>query len=347
MRENVMTAAQVFARLRSRVNVGSVHSGARRPFKFLLCGDPNLVSTFRAMLLAGQPGDTIPFDAAATLETMTPGAFVDTTDARAILFFGRVGEREAARNGALTALKLPVYAVLLDESASATSGPQNPPAPGTVEDYIVPVFDFERLRTRLFPHLLESCKGAEIAIGRRLPALRACVGQKLTRDAALNALKIAGASAVVDNVPFLGVVLGAFTSAGDMIAITSIQMMLMLQIAAVYGKDPDLAQMWELLPVVGGGLGWRALARELSGFIPVGGIVIKSAIAYAGTVVVGEGAMFYEQHGRHLTAADAGRIYEESRVSAMQFARDVLIRIRRNGTPDANGSPGGDDISGL
>jgi uncharacterized protein (DUF697 family) len=336
MRNTVFTAAQTYQRLRSRLNTGAVHTGARQPFKFLLCGDPMLVSAFRAMLLAGHDGDSIPHDAAATLETIVPGSgsLIDTTDARAVLYFGTAGDREGARHIALTSLKLPVFAVLVDENATATSGPQNAPARGAVEDYIVPVFDFERLRTRVLPHLLDACKGVEIAIGRRLPAMRTTVAQKLTRDAALNALKISGASAVVDNVPFLGVVLGAFTSAGDMLAITSVQMMLMLQISAAFGKDPDVAQMWELLPVVGGGFGWRALARELSGFIPVGGIVIKAAIAYAGTVVVGEGAMFYEQHGRHLTPADAGRIYEESRLSAMQFARDVLSRMRGGDRPE-------------
>ena len=333
MRNNVFTAAQTFQRLRSRLNTGAVHTGARQPFKFLLCGDPMLVSAFRWMLLAGLEGDTIPHQTAATLETITPGSgsFVDTTDARAVLFFGEIGDREGARLDALAALKLPVLAVLVDEGAATTGGPPNPPAPGAIEEYIVPVFDFERLRTRVLPHLIEVSRGVEIAIGRQLPALRVTVAQKLTRDAALNALKISGASAVVDNVPLLGVVLGAFTSASDMFAITGIQMMLMLQIGATFGKDPDVARMWELLPVVGGGFGWRALARELSGFIPVGGIVIKAAIAYAGTVVVGEGAMFYEQHGRHMTSADAGRIYEESRASAMHFARDVLTRIRRNG----------------
>jgi len=91
--------------------------------------------------------------------------------------------------------------------------------------------------------------------------------------------------------------------------------------------------MWELLPIVGGGFGWRALARELSGFIPVGGILIKSAIAYAGTVVVGEGATFYELHGRHMATVDAAKIYDDARASAQNFARDMLAKIRRNGSP--------------
>jgi uncharacterized protein (DUF697 family) len=334
MKSNVFGAAQTFNRLRSKLNTGAVHAGARQPFKFLLCGDPALIAAFRYVLLAGAGTDTIPLDAAAALETIGLGnSPVDLTDARAVLFFGTLADRAGAPVEALTALKLPVFAVLLDPTVSATSGPIQAPAPGAVEDYVLPAIEFEWLRTRLLPHLVDVCKNVEIAVGRRLPALRTTVAAKLTRDAALNALKVSGASAVIDNVPFVGAILGAFVSAGDMMAITGIQMMLMLQIRATFGKDPDVAQMWELLPIVGGGFGWRALARELSGFIPVGGILIKSAIAYAGTVVVGEGATFYELHGRHMATVDAAKIYDDARASAQNFARDVLAKIRGNGSP--------------
>jgi len=329
MRSGVIGAAQTFNRLRSTLNTSAVHAGARQPFKFLLCGDPALVAAFRSVLLSGTGTDTIPMEAAAALETVVPGGSpVDLTDARAVLFFGMPSDRAGAPVESLTALKLPVFAVLVDGAVSATSGPLQAPAPGAIEDYVVPAIEFEWLRVRLLPHLIDVCKNVEIAVGRRLPNLRTTVAAKLTRDAALNALKVAGASAVIDNVPVVGAFLGAFISAGDMMAITGIQMMLMLQIRATFGKDPDMAHMWELLPIVGGGFGWRALARELSGFIPVGGILIKSAIAYAGTVVVGEGATFYELHGRHMASVDAAKVYDDARASAQSFARDVLNRIR-------------------
>jgi uncharacterized protein (DUF697 family) len=334
MESSVFGAAQTFNRLRSTLNTGAVHAGARQPFKFLLCGDPAQVAAFRSVLLSGTGTDTIPLDAAAALETIVPaGGPVDLTDARAVLFFGTPADRAGAPVEALVALKLPIFAVLLDPAASATSGPAQAPAAGTIEDYVVPAIEFEWLRARLLPHLIEVCRGVEIAVGRRLPILRTTVAAKLTRDAALNALKVSGASAVIDSLPVVGAFLGAFVSAGDMMAITGIQMMLMLQIRATFGKDPDVAQMWELLPIVGGGFGWRALARELSGFIPVGGILIKSAIAYAGTVVVGEGATFYELHGRHMASVDAAKVYEEARASAQSFAREMLARIRGNGAP--------------
>jgi uncharacterized protein (DUF697 family) len=333
MKSSVFGAAQTFNRLRSTLNTGAVHAGARQPFKFLLCGDPAQVAAFRNVLLTGTGTDTIPLDAAAALETVALGGGpVDLTDARAVLFFGTPADRAGAQVELLTALKLPVFAVLLDTAASATSGPTQAPGAGAIEDYVVPAIEFEWLRARLLPHLIDVCKNVEIAVGRRLPVLRTTVAAKLTRDAALNALKVSGASALIDNVPVVGAFLGAFVSAGDMMAITGIQMMLMLQIRATFGKDPNVAQMWELLPIVGGGFGWRALARELSGFIPVGGILIKSAIAYAGTVVVGEGATFYELHGRHMASVDAARVYEDARASAQTFARDVLARIRGNGS---------------
>jgi uncharacterized protein (DUF697 family) len=358
MRASVIGAAEVFQRLRGSINVGAVQAGARKPFRFLLCGDPALMSELRSLLLDGQGADDfVAIEAAATLETIDPtaGRRIDTNDARCVIFLGRAGDRAGARLDLLTGLALPVLALIVDPVVAVPSGPAQPPAGGKVEDYIVPTITLGALQGRFLPHLIECCRGIEIAVGRRLPALRETVAAKLTRDAALNALKVAGASAVVDHIPLLGVLIGAVASAGDMMAITGIQMMLMLQIGATYGKDPDFARVWELLPIVGGGLGWRALSRELSGFIPVAGVFIKGAIAYAGTVVVGEGARVYFQHGRHMSAADGAKLYEDTKSTALAFARDSFAKLRRSGgtspgaggpSPSGNGDPNPPDPSG-
>jgi uncharacterized protein (DUF697 family) len=328
---NASAAAAILERLRGSLNPGAVHAGARRPFKFFLCGDPGLVSELRAVLLAGHDGTTIPFEAAAALETLDAQRAVDTTNARAVICLARPADRGHLELQRLTALRLPVFVLVVDRDATAPSGPAQPPPAGGADEYVVPQISMETLRGRFLPHLIECCKGMEVAVGRQLPALRDTVTVKLTRDASMAALKVAGASAVVDHVPLLGVVLGAFASGADMVAITGIQMTLMLNIGATYGRDPDLSQLWELLPVVGGGFGWRALARELSGFIPVGGVFIKAAIAYAGTTVVGEGVAFFYRNGRQMNGEDASRIYDDAKASAMTFARDLLTRFRRNG----------------
>ena len=323
-------AADLLTLVRKRVNVKAVHSDARKPFRFLLCGDPALVSEFRLLLLSSREDANVPLDAASTLETIDPERrpTIMGSDVRCAIFFGRAGDLGTSTAAALRSLRVPVFALTVDPESPAAVQPTAAPASGELAEYVLPRLDRDALRGRVFPHMIDRCKGVEIAVGRRLPAMRETVAAKLTRDAASSALKIAAASAVVDHVPLLGIVLGAVASAGDMVAITGIQIVLMMQIGATYGKDPDVQRIWELLPVVGGGLGWRALSREISGFIPVAGVAIKGAIAYAGTIVVGEGVGFFYEHGRHMTATQAGAIYEDRKRAAMTFARDVIARMR-------------------
>jgi uncharacterized protein (DUF697 family) len=331
MKAATMNAGDLLTLVRKGVNVGAVHAEARRPFRFLLCGDPGLVAELRSLLLHARPDANVPLDAASTLETFDPGRrpAVLGGDVRCVIFLGRPGDVAGARLDQLETMKVPIFALTVDPAGPSTTPPLTAPLAGAVAEYVVARLDRECLRGRFFPHVIDRCKGIEVAVGRRLPAMRETVAAKLTRDAASSALKMAAASAVVDHVPVLGIILGAVASAGDMVAITGIQIVLMLQIGATYGKDPDVQRVWELLPVVGGGLGWRALSRELSGFIPVAGVAIKGAIAYAGTIVVGEGVGFYYEYGRHMTSAQAGRRYEAAKRSAMTFARSVFSRLRK------------------
>lgn len=327
-------ARDIVRLMRKGVDVRAVQAHAQKPFRFLLCGDPALVAEMRALLLSGHEDGIVPLDAAACLETLSALASPADTprDATAAVFLGRPGDAAAANLSALTSCRIPVLALTVD-ALSAPRGPGAAPARGTVAEYTVAAIARDALRGRVFPHLVECARGVEIAVGRRLPVLRETVAGKLTRDAARNALKVSLASAVVDHIPVVGLVLGAFASAGDMVAITGIQMMLFLHVEAVYGKDPDLQRLWQLLPVVGGGFGWRALARQLSGFIPVAGIAIKGAIAYAGTIVVGESVTFFLEHGRHMTHAQAAHLFDSTKNDALSFARDLIAKMR----PDSSG----------
>jgi uncharacterized protein (DUF697 family) len=324
--------SDLVTQVRRLVAAQAAGAETRRPFRFFLCGDPQLVAELRGTLLAGHDDTFVPLDAAATLETIDPlrRPTVVANDARCVIFLGRAGDAAGANLDLLLKLGLPLFAVTVDPEAE----PQIPllaPGAGKQADYTVPGLDRDALRGRLFPHLIDACRGLEVVVGRRLPALREAVAAKLTRDAASNALKVAAASAVIDHVPILGLALGAVASAGDIVAITAIQVSLLMNIGAAYGKDPDMASVWEMLPIVGGGLGWRALARELSGFIPIAGIAIKGGIAFAGTIVVGEGITFFYEHGSHMSKAQAATIYEETKRAATSLAQEFSARfIRRD-----------------
>ena len=323
-------AGDLFRLVRNGIDVKGVHAHVRKPFRYLLCGDPALIAEFRSFLLSGHNDDAIPHDAAACLETIRPGTplVTDPGDVRVVLFLGRRGDLAGANLEPFATLRVPIMALTFDPDAVPV-GPPALPAPGTRAEYVVPNISREALRGRVFPHMVEASKGVEIAVGRRLPPMRETVASKLTRDAANNALKVSVASAVVDHIPVVGIVLGAFASAGDMVAITGIQMMLLLHIEATYGRDPDVQRMWQLLPVIGGGFGWRTLARELVGFVPVAGIAIKGAIAYAGTIVVGESVTFFLEHGKHMSKNDAAEIYNRTKEDAMRFARDLVGRFKK------------------
>jgi len=322
-------ARNLFTLVRKGIDARAVHVHVRKPFRFLLCGDPALIAEFRALLLSGHD-ETVPAQAAACLETIRPDDSLVTNpkEVRAVIFLGRPGDVAGAQFEPLSILRVPILAITVDPLAQP-SGPNAPPAAGAWSEYVVPAIARESLRGRVFPHLVECAAGVEIAVGRHLPVLRETVAAKLTRDAANNALKVALASAVVDHIPLVGIVLGAFASAGDMVAITGIQVMLMLHIEAAYGRDPDVQHTWKLLPVIGGGFGWRTLARELVGFVPVAGIAIKGAIAYAGTIVVGEGVTFYYEHGRYMTKSQASTLYERAKADAMRFGRDFIAKLKR------------------
>ena len=74
-------------------------------------------------------------------------------------------------------------------------------------------------------------------------------------------------------------------------------MRMVFRIGGAYGADVDRERAVELLGVLGAGLGFRAVAREVVGVVPGLGWVVKGAIAYAGTRALGEAAIRYFDAG--------------------------------------------------
>ncbi|HSP73213.1 MAG TPA: hypothetical protein VLN26_12635, partial [Gaiellaceae bacterium] len=86
----------------------------------------------------------------------------------------------------------------------------------------------------------------------------------------------------------------------DFPVLTFNQTRLVLRIAAAHGQEIDASRVPELLAVLGGGIGFRALARELVGTVPVAGWAVKAGVAYAGTRALGEAALRYFEAGAPL-----------------------------------------------
>lgn len=82
-----------------------------------------------------------------------------------------------------------------------------------------------------------------------------------------------------------------FIPGADLPVLTLNQLRLVLRIAAAHGLEIDEQRAPEIVATIGGGLAFRALAREALGAVPVAGWAVKGALAYAGTRAVGEAAL--------------------------------------------------------
>lgn len=168
-----------------------------------------------------------------------------------------------------------------------------------------------------------------LALASRLPAFRPAVVAGLINDASWNNAKIAVLSALPGVIPFTEILLPA-AALGDMIILTRNQAVLLLRIAAAYGLPVHLKDRTkELLPVVGTAFGWRAVARELIGLVPGGiGIVVKGAVAFAGTYAVGRAASIYYSTGHSLSRSRLRRLYQDAFKSAIGQVRQIVKKER-------------------
>ena len=135
---------------------------------------------------------------------------------------------------------------------------------------------------RLFSLCAEIAGDKAPALGRRYPALRAVVTNKVIyRAAAQNAL----------------IGFAFFVPGADMPVMTANQVKMVLSIAGIYGAEIDRERALELAGIVAAGFGLRALARTLVRSIPGIGLVIKVVSGYAATVAMGMAAVKYFESG--------------------------------------------------
>ena len=119
---------------------------------------------------------------------------------------------------------------------------------------------------------------AGTALAARLPVLR----EPLCRGLIESFSRTNGIAAVAIFVP------GA-----DFPVLTLNQIRLVLRLAAAHGVEVDQQRLPEVLATVAAGFGFRAVARQALGAIPVAGWLVQGAIASGGTRALGEAAQRY------------------------------------------------------
>jgi len=177
--------------------------------------------------------------------------------------------------------------------------------------------------------ILDEHDDLALPLARQFPAFRKPVVEGIIQAVARENALFAIATAVPNIVPSLIELPWAFGEfASDTAFLTANQIRMAFLIAAACGKRPGFArQKAEILSIVAGAFGWRALARELVGHIPLGGgLIPKGAIAWAGTFAVGKSLEYYHHANRLYTDEQRAEVYRQ----ALERGKDVAQSLSGN-----------------
>jgi uncharacterized protein (DUF697 family) len=219
--------------------------------------------------------------------------------------------------------------------------------PGMVEA-VGEVVDVARSGSAIDVHgthskLAELPSEVAIALARLHPTLRPVVSRHIISSTSRANAQFALVSSASTAVPVIGNLVAA---GADVIVLTKNQLLMVYKLAAVHGRDLDSRSslLLEMAPVIGAGLGWRALARAAVTMLPAMlGAVPKTAIAWTGTAAAGSAAHVYYTTGKGRLPVALSRgigLVQLTGRRAVAAAQAAAQRRRaRNSDADANVEP--------
>ena len=175
-----------------------------------------------------------------------------------------------------------------------------------------------------------------LPLARRLAPLRAAAFNLLIKETSQANASYSFTTGLGETVPGLGVVLGA----GDAIVLTKNQLMMAYKIALVSGKTGTPQKLLgEIVGVLGGGFLFRQIARQMSGLIPVWGIVPKVAVSYSGTWAIGRAVVLWATEGQRITPELMTQFYRDALGHGRKAAQRIADNARRPRLTDGRSAP--------
>lgn len=174
--------------------------------------------------------------------------------------------------------------------------------------------------------ILAAEQALALPLARRYPAFRKTVVDRVVQAVSRENALFALATALPNIVPTLFELPWSVSEfASDTVFLTANQVRMAFLISAACGGEIGFAhQKAELFSIGAGAFGWRALARELAGKIPLGGgLIPKGAIAYAATYVIGKGLEHYHHANAAYTPAEREEIYQQAYEQGKTVAQSV------------------------
>lgn len=181
--------------------------------------------------------------------------------------------------------------------------------------------------------ILKAHSDLMLPLARRFYPFRKQASYKIIRAVAQENALFCLATALPDVVPSLISLpwaIGAYGS--DAAFLTMNQMRMAFQLAAASDKAVGYReQKSEIASIAASSFGWRALARELVGKIPMGGgLIPKAAIAWAGTFAVGLSLERLYRLGYGFTRAERAAVYKDAFKHGKHVSKMLLGDLTRH-----------------
>ena len=178
--------------------------------------------------------------------------------------------------------------------------------------------------------VLDAHEPLALALACNFPPFRTEVVRRsihtISRENALFSI----ATAMPNIAPLLGLgwALGEFAS--DTAVLTANQVRLAFLLAAASDRPVGYTeQRGEIASIIAGAFGWRAIARELIGKIPLGGgLIPKAAVAYAGTYVMGQSFERLYRSGYAFSRQERKSAYVDAYDRGKAIVSAVVDRLR-------------------
>jgi len=192
--------------------------------------------------------------------------------------------------------------------------------------------------SRTISDILKDRTDLGLALARRFEPFRNPVIDRVVHAVARENAFFAVATAlpnIVPNLLELPWAVGEFASDTAFLTINQIRMAFL--IAAASDKEVGyMEQKGQIATIVGGAFGWRTLARELVGKIPLGGgLIPKGAIAYAGTYVVGKGLERLNRFGQSYSSNERRDYFATAFERGKAVAEVVLATLKKRNASSA------------
>jgi uncharacterized protein (DUF697 family) len=188
------------------------------------------------------------------------------------------------------------------------------------------VLDADLLLEQFVPIVMEMIPEHLLSLGRYFPLFRVAVARYLINDTCFSNAAYALSTGLAETVAVLDIPIAVT----DMVVMSKNQAFLVYKLGLALGQSTRWQDyVMEFGGVLGSGFLWRELARTLVGFIPVWGIVPKTAIAYAGTYVVGNVVLQWYLTGRRLTRTQMQQMYKGAFARGKNVARNLVAGLPR------------------